>query len=78
MTEQTATEAGWINPEVKPVSVWPIERAAVPALAMLLWESLNPGERPATVSDEERKRYIDATRLMLDVLEEADNVKLYP
>lgn len=58
--------------------LWPIERVAIPDLAMILWEQLHPGKHPASATDEDRALYIKATQRVLDVLAEAGNVRFYP
>lgn len=78
-TEEVAGKTLVKGSKLRPVDgLWPIERVAIPELAMLFWEKVNPGRYPGRVSWEERERYIKAMEHVLEALVAEDNARLYP
>ena len=57
------------------VSLYPIERPAIPELAMLMHEYVT-GKHPSQARDEERASWINAMSMLLVVLADTENVAL--
>jgi hypothetical protein len=60
---------------MKQIQVYPIEREAIPEIAMLLHEYVT-GRHYSAPDDAERERWIKGTEKLLGVLVDAENVGL--